>query len=191
MITFTLCTPDSDKESIVCLFNNIDLIRANKKFVLSKKKYRDIRIDGIYTAGLYVGGKPIPLGVLLNLWDETDWQTEDNLYFHIVGSPLSGSNSCAMFNLKKKKIIYSHVNSWHTLAPIAFEYIQKSKDQIIMNKRMAIWRRKNEKEKRLGFAEWSKRLDEGKLNYTPIPKRSKTATIQQLVDVLKNKQSER
>ena len=191
MITFTLHTPDSDTESLVCLFNNIDLIRANKKFILSKKKYRDIRIDGIYAAGLYVGGKPIPLGVLLNLWDETNWQTEDNLYFHVIGSPLSGRNSCAMFNLGKKKIIYSHVNSWHTLAPIAFKYIQESKDQIARNKQLAKWREESEKEKHLTFAEWSKKVDEGTLKYIPIPKRSKTATIQQLVDTLKNKQSER
>jgi len=191
MITFMLHTPDSDNESIVCLFNNIDLIRANKKFILSKKKYRDIHIDGIYAAGLYVGGKAIPLGILLNLWDNTEWQKEDNLYFHIVGSPLSGRNNCAMFNLKDKTIIYSHVDSWHTLAPIALEYIQKSKDQKARNKQLAKWKEENEKEKRLTFAEWSKRVDEGTVKAIPIPKRSKTLTIQQLVDVLKNKRSER
>ena len=183
MITFTIETPHLDKDASECLFNNIDLIRSNKKFILSKKKYRDIRIKGIFAAGLYVGGSDIPLGVLLNLWDKTNWCSSNRLYFNVVGSPLSGMNSCGWFNLDTKKLEFGKIKKWHDLAPIAMKYVNKNKDQKARDKQLQRWQEKNKREK-CSFAEWSKKIVNGELKYIPKPKRTPTLTTYQLVELL-------
>lgn len=183
MITFTIETPHLDKDAFKCLFNNIDLIRSNKKLILSKKKYRDIRIKGIFAAGLYVGGSDIPLGVLLNLWDETNWCSNNRLYFSIVGSPLSGMNDCGWFNLDTKKLEFGKIKRWHDLAPIAIKYVNKNKDQKARDKQLQRWQEKNKREK-CSFVEWSKKIANGELKYIPKPKRTPTLTIYQLVELL-------
>lgn len=187
MIKFTIETPSLDKDAFECLFNNLELIRSNKKFILSKKKYRDIRINGIFAAGIYFyGGGDIPLGILLDLWDNTNWHTDNKFYFNIVGSPLSGMNHCGWFDTDTKRLMSGSVTRWNDLAPIAIHSIRQSKDYKDRNRQLQRWKDKNKREN-CSFAEWSKKVDQGKIDkYTQQPKRTPTLTIYQLVELLNN-----
>ena len=55
MIKITAVTPAADLGAISHLFNNLDLIIANKDKILSNESYRNINISGIFVGGLYVG----------------------------------------------------------------------------------------------------------------------------------------
>lgn len=187
MITYEIKTPQYDDESIDCLIENLDLIRSNKKFILSKKEYRGIRINGIFAAGLYVGGTAIPLGVLLDLWDNTNWHTDDKLYLNIIGSPLSGMNNCCWINLQTKKKEYGRVSSWRYLAPIAMNRVSNSKDEKSFINKLQKWSIDN-KSLRCSFADWSKKVENNETIHLPQPKRSiSKLTIQALVEILKQK----
>lgn len=186
MITFTLETPGLDKNALDCLFGNLDLIRNNKSFIKTRKKYRNIKIKGIFSAGLYVGGQEIPLGVLLELWDKTNWHTDNKFYFNIVGSPLSGMNNCAWYNNDTKCIEFGRVDRWHRLAPVSLKYVHESKDYLFRQKQLAKWKDKNKHETST-FAQWSKNVDTNSIKYYECPKVSKTLTIFDLVELLKQR----
>lgn len=186
MITFNIEAPSIDKGAFECLFNNLDLIRSNKKFIMSRKKYRNIKIDGIYAAGIYVGGNKISLGVLLDLWDKTVWHTDNKFYFNVIGSPLSGTNHCGWFDADTQKFEYGRVQSWHYLARPAFKIISESRDTKDRQKQLAKWREKNKREQ-CNFAQWSKKVDTDKIKHIPQPMPSPTLTIYQLVDLLKQR----
>lgn len=186
MINITLETPSLDKNSLSCLFENIDLIRNNQSFINTRKKYRNIKIKGIFSAGLYVGGMEIPLGVLLDLWNNTNWHTDNKFYFNIVGSPLSGMNNCAWYNYDTKQIEFGRVERWHYLAPVAFRHVQKSKDYLFRQQQLAKWQNKNKRENST-FAQWSKNVDTNNIKYHECPKVAKTLTIFQLVELLKQR----
>ena len=186
MLTFNIEAPSTDKGAFECLFNNLDLIRSNKKFIMSRKKYRNIKIDGIYVAGLYVGGHKISLGVLLDLWDKTTWHTGNRFYFNVIGSPLSGMNHCGWYNIDTKEFEYGkNIQSWHYLARPAFKFVSESRDTKDREKQLAKWREKNKREKS-SFAQWSKNVDADKIQtFIPQPESTPTLTIYQLVDLLK------
>lgn len=189
MITCNLEAPRLDENSLSCLFENIDLIRNNQSFINTRKKYRNIQIKGIFAAGLWVGGKDIPLGVLLDLWKKTNWHTDNKFYFNIIGSPLSGINDCMWYDYDTKQIESGKVKSWHSLAPMAFEYVRKSKDFLFRQKQLERWHEKNQKEHAsCTFTQWSKTVETKKVKYYECPKVPETLTIFELVDLLKQRQ---
>ena len=95
--------PAIDFGAINHLFENLDLILANRRKIMFHRKYRTIKISGIFAGGLYVGMHRMTLGNLLHLWKHTEWHTGTRYYFNIIGTPLSGSNHSWWYDTATKK----------------------------------------------------------------------------------------
>ena len=103
MLKFTVSAPHIDNGAITCLFNNLDLILANHAKILSCKKYRNIKISGLFVGGLYVGMYELSLGDILTLWQTTGWKNDSKYYYNIIGTPLSGMNNTHWYNAITKQ----------------------------------------------------------------------------------------
>ena len=121
-------SPDMDKGAISHLFENLDLIVANKQTIISHSDYRNIKIPGIFVGGLYVGMHKLALGDLLDLWETTEWHSGNKYYFNIVGSPLSGSNYSWWFDTETKELHGGEYSNGRVgfsgLASPAIKYLQ-------------------------------------------------------------------
>ena len=104
MIKITAVAPAADQGAISHLFNNLDLIIANKDKILSNESYRNINIQGIFVGGLYIGMYEMSLGDILYLWDKTQWHEDSRYYYNIIGTPLSGMNTAYWYDAKSKQI---------------------------------------------------------------------------------------
>ena len=104
MLRFTVSAPHTDQGAITCLFNNIDLIIANRDKILSRNEYKHIKIPGLYVGGLYVGMYDLLLGDILILWHTTKWRTNHKYFYNIIGTPLSGMNTAHWYNAETHKI---------------------------------------------------------------------------------------
>ena len=127
----SITAPVADKESITCLFNNLDLILSHRDEILSNENLRNIYIPGMFVAGLYVGGHKLCLGDMLNLWDKTEWCSGGRFYYSIIGTPLSGMNTAHWYNTENKQFesgTYNNGNlSFLGLALPAFQYMKQQK----------------------------------------------------------------
>lgn len=104
MVTFTVVAPTIDKGAVSCVFDNIDLIIANRDKILSHSEYKNIKVKGFFVSGLYVGSHELSVGDMLNLWQDTVWHTGTRYYFNIIGSPLSGKNQAFWYDYDTKRI---------------------------------------------------------------------------------------
>lgn len=104
MIKITAVAPAADQGAISHLFNNLDLIIANKNKILSHESYSNINIPGIFVGGLYIGMYEMSLGDILYLWDKTQWHENSRYYYNIIGTPLSGMNTAYWYDIKSKQI---------------------------------------------------------------------------------------
>ena len=103
MLKLYVEAPTTDKSAMSCLFDNLNLILANREKVLSHEKYKNIKITGLYVGGLYVGMHILSLGDILTLWDSTVWHADTKYYYNIIGSPLSGTNQTHWYDTETKQ----------------------------------------------------------------------------------------
>lgn len=92
--------PTNDNGAILCLFENLNLIKSNKEKIWATPEFNTIQISGVYVGGLYVGVYQIRLGDLIKLWDETEWHNDNKYYYNIIGTPLSGMNTANWYDEK-------------------------------------------------------------------------------------------
>lgn len=104
MLRISVAAPNVDEGTISRLFDNLDLIIANRGKILSDPKYSEIKVPGLYVAGLYLGVYEISIGDILNLWDTTQWHTDSRYYYSIIGSPLSGMNTSYWYDSETKTL---------------------------------------------------------------------------------------
>lgn len=127
----SITAPVADKESITYLFNNLDLILSHRNEILSHSEFRNIYISGVFVAGLYVGGRHLCLGDILNLWDKTEWCSSGRFYYSIIGTPLSGMNTAHWYNTESKQFESGTYNNeklcFLALARPAFEQVRHSR----------------------------------------------------------------
>jgi len=97
-IRITVTSPQTDKQALACLFQNIELIEQNKELILSTSEYRDIYISGVGVYALYIPPLKLFLGDLLRLWEQTPWKQENEYFYYTTGSPLSGSNCSSLWS---------------------------------------------------------------------------------------------
>ena len=98
MIRMYVAAPAIDNGAINCLFENLNLITANRQKITGRPEFRDIKISGLYVAGLYVGRHDLSIGDILCLWNTPQWHARNRLYYNIIGSPLSGTNNAHWYN---------------------------------------------------------------------------------------------
>jgi len=127
-IKFFVRPPEANNEALEKLFANIDFIESNRELILSTPEFYGIRISGTGIYPIYTAHLPLLLGDLLILWQQTLWKTKDAYAFHIVGSPLSGSNSCRIWS-KKKGFQYTHMPSMMAMMRPAFLLVQTGKTE--------------------------------------------------------------
>lgn len=99
---YSMARQVSDVESINLLFNNIDKVIQNEKFINENPDYYNIIIPGIYVSGLYVGRQMICLGDLLKLWHNSVWCSDGRYYYNVGGTPLSGAAIKSYWDINKK-----------------------------------------------------------------------------------------
>lgn len=104
MIFAYASAPDMDRGAINHLFENLDLILANRRKIMFHRKYRNIKITGIFVGGLFAGMHHMTLGNLLHLWKHTEWHTGTRYYYNIIGSALSGSNNSWWYDTATKEM---------------------------------------------------------------------------------------
>ncbi len=125
MLKFFVEAPTTDKGAISCLFDNLNLILANREKILSHDEYKNIRITGLYVGGLYVGMHNLSLGDILILWDNTVWHADTKYYYNIIGSPLSGTNQTHWYDTETKQYgVGSYSQSFFGLAEPALKYLK-------------------------------------------------------------------
>lgn len=124
MKKYMVSAPTVDRGAISHLFNNLDTILANRTLILNTPEYYNVQIPGCSVSGLYIGAHKLMLGDLLVLWQDTDWHTDNMYVYAIIGSPLSGSNSCNVWDSARKRITSVHFPSFGKLAFPALNYIQ-------------------------------------------------------------------
>jgi len=121
--------PKSNKDALMALFDNLDLILKHRELIYKTPDFYGIHIDGIYAGGMYIGICVLRLGDILALWEHTNWHT-DNMYFYAVGgSPLSGQNISRWYDVKDKTIKTGNCaqffgRGWGALGFKAFNYVQ-------------------------------------------------------------------
>ena len=125
-----VAAPATDKTAISCLFENLNLINANKDKICDTPEFRNIQIPGIYVGGLYVGIYKIRLGDIIKLWNKTEWYDGSRYYYNIIGTPLSGMNTAHWYNAKTKTFesgtYYDGKLHFMGLARPAFRQIQSN-----------------------------------------------------------------
>lgn len=92
-IRYFVQADEPNKQDLETLFNNLDLIIKHQDFILNDSKYSNICIKGCGVFALYIPTFSLFIGDLLQLWAETEWKQDDQYFYAITGSPLSGSNS--------------------------------------------------------------------------------------------------
>ena len=94
MIVTFVAADDADLKELTLLFDNLDLIFQHQEEILTNPDYYNIPLKGCGVFALYCGSCRLRLGDMLHLWSNTEWRKGDVYNFSIVGSPLSGGNSC-------------------------------------------------------------------------------------------------
>lgn len=92
-IKFFVQPEEADESSLKLLFTNLSLIQQYRDLILNTPEYYNIHIRGCGVYALYIPTFPLFLGDLLRLWAESAWKQDDEYFYSITGSPLSGSNS--------------------------------------------------------------------------------------------------
>jgi len=87
-----------NKADLELLFNHLNLIVKYKKQVLGNPDFYNIHIQGIGAFLLYAMPFRLFLGDMLTLWAEGCWKENEDYFYCITGSPLSGSNSSSYWN---------------------------------------------------------------------------------------------
>lgn len=122
--------PTTDKGAISCLFENLNLINANRDKIWGTPEFSNIQIPGLYVGGLYVGMYQIRLGDMLTLWFNTQWHDGNRYYYNIIGTPLSGMNTAHWYNADTKTFESGRYNNGKLqflgLARPAFDQVRSS-----------------------------------------------------------------
>ena len=100
---YVAVSPREDKKSLSMLFKNIDVLLKNIKSVVSTPENYYIRIQGTGITGVYIGGFPLYLGDLLQLWNcHSAWREKSAVgmkyIYHLGGFPTSGQCFIKMYN---------------------------------------------------------------------------------------------
>ena len=123
--------PTTDKGAVSCLFENLNLINANRDKIWGTPEFSNIQIPGLYVGGLYVGIYQIRLGDILKLWFNTQWHDGNRYYYNIIGTPLSGMNTAHWYNADTKTFESGQYKNdrlqFMGLARPAFNQIRSSK----------------------------------------------------------------
>lgn len=123
--------PTTDKGAVSCLFENLNLINANRDKIWGTPEFSNIQIPGLYVGGLYVGIYQIRLGDMLKLWFNTQWHEDNRYYYNIIGTPLSGMNTAHWYNADTKTFESGQYKNdrlqFMGLARPAFNQIRSSK----------------------------------------------------------------
>lgn len=87
-----------NKADLELLFNHLNLIVKYKKQVLGNPDFYNIHIQGTGAFLLYAMPFRLFLGDMLTLWDKGGWKENEDYFYCITGSPLSGSNSSSYWS---------------------------------------------------------------------------------------------
>lgn len=116
---------DIDRNDIMHLFNNLELILANYDKIISCDKYYNIQMPSCYIGGTIIGKYKMYLGDVLTIWQNTLWHTDTKYFLSISGSSLSGSNTARWYNTKANAIESGHYeDGLGALAKPAIDYIK-------------------------------------------------------------------
>jgi len=118
-----------DRQEMFMLFReNFDLFLKYDDLIINTPEFFHCSFGSGFISVAYLGGYPVSLGALLQLWKTGEWvvvcnQCQGKLYLYGAGgSPLSGSNSCCGICKECKtvstKILPSFLNIVKTLASI-------------------------------------------------------------------------
>lgn len=99
-IRYFVQADEPNKQDLETLFTNLDLILTHQDFILNDSKYSNICIRGCGVFALYIPTFPLFVGDLLQLWAKTEWKQDEDYFYCITGSPLSGSNSSKYWSNK-------------------------------------------------------------------------------------------
>ena len=100
MITFYSAPKEPlENEEIHTLFDNIDLILKNADVII--EKFKNVRVKGTGIDGIYIGHKDLFLSDLICLWNNGTWRNGEKFYYHLGGSPFSGTSFCAYWEKGK------------------------------------------------------------------------------------------
>lgn len=113
--------PETAAEPLAYFFSRLDEFMTLKAQIFCHKELYRTKIPGCAAGGLYLGCYPLSIGDLLYLYDTGKWRiTAENgdLYYlyRITGSPLSGINTCQVWNENQKKFMTISADSFGRLA---------------------------------------------------------------------------
>lgn len=118
-----------EKKLISLLFDNIEIILKNKHIILNNPNFYNVCIDGIGAGSAYTGEISVPLGVLVQLWEDNLWHDNNQFTYHIGGSPLSGLCYEDCWDMTTRTFIQKTGRNFVSLARPAFRAINKEKDK--------------------------------------------------------------
>jgi hypothetical protein len=135
-------SPEENKKDSELFLKFFQLISDNRNRILEKPEYFYVRFDGAYIAGIMIGGRYIPLGVLILLWNDNKWKAEcsncqDEVFIYAAaGSPFSGRNQYTGVCIGCKKKVYGRLGSFGVLWGPAFEMckLYKNTQKILRTK---------------------------------------------------------
>ncbi len=131
MVLKMTTTYTNDKEALLKLFSNIDLILEKKDKILSTPELYNFHILGMRIASMYIGGAELTIGNLLTLWETNEiWKTDNKYYYAIGGSPLSGMSFAYYYSCKKKKLgVDKNIKTFGTFARPAYKIAKNEKNK--------------------------------------------------------------
>lgn len=125
-------TPRVNHNAITCLFDNFDLIMANKELIRSNFSYRMIHVPGMCMGGEYIDMYDLSLGDMLYLWENTAWHNDSKFYYRLVGSPITGRNLARSYNVAtrvhQQERYFDGYLGFMGLAEPALNYLKKIPD---------------------------------------------------------------
>lgn len=123
--------PETAVEPLNYFFSRLDEFIAVKSDIFRCEELYQTKIPGCVAGGLYVGCRPLSVGDLLCLYGAGKWRITDKngeicYLYRITGSPLSGMNTCQVWNQNQKKFMTISVDSFGCSAFPAMQLEKKA-----------------------------------------------------------------
>lgn len=149
--------PETAVEPLNYFFSGLDEFMALKAEIFRCEELYQTKIPGCAAGGLYVGCYPLSVGDLLYLYETDKWRMKNKngelcYFYRVTGSPLSGMNTCQIWNQDQKKFMTTSVDSFGRLAFPAVRLERKTFGETKVSRRAAeLFAPLNEKIERFYF----------------------------------------
>lgn len=149
--------PETAVEPLNYFFSRLDEFMALKAEIFRCEELYQTKIPGCAAGGLYVGCYPLSVGDLLCLYETDKWRMKNKngelcYFYRVTGSPLSGMNTCQIWNQDQKKFMTTSVDSFGRLAFPAVRLERKTFGETKVSRRAAeLFAPLNEKIERFYF----------------------------------------